>query len=248
MTQLFDIPYGNHPLMAYDSYSPEPLGKNAPVIIHFHGGGLSGGEKKSHPYVDALVALGYRFFDCNYRLIPEVTEEEILCDCALAVKTVMDRLASEAHTGKLFIAADSAGAWITMMLAFRPAFFEAQGVSPSDIAGYVFDDAMPIVDFNHHEHFTYITDLLDNPDCPLYYLKSGQDYPPMYFSTFGRSIPHFPEYVHMAVATLLRYGYGDRLHFGYYPALPHCGNFTEKDGIYPYVTETDRFYKSVLAK
>lgn len=245
-----NIAYGPHPLQRFDLYRPTVLPKKCPVIIHFHGGGLTGGEKKSHPYINELIALGYTFFDCNYRLLPEVTPDEILNDCATAVRRILDILPTLGDMGKVFIAGDSAGAWITMMLAFKKSVFANADIPETAISGYVFDDAMPIIDFNKAQHFKYITDLLENPECPFYYLEEGSFLPPMYFSTFGASVPYFPEYVHMAVATLFRMGYGDRITFEFFPHLPHCGNFEAKDteNLIPYVRRTNLFYRSIVDK
>ncbi len=247
MQKCFDIPYGEGPLRVYDAYPA--ASHNAPAVIHFHGGGLGGGEKKPHPYIDQLLSLGYAFYDCNYRLRSEtVTPEMILEDCALAVAEIAKTLPK---TAPIFLAGDSAGAWITMMLALRKELFLPVGFDYARITGFVFDDAMPLSDFGDEEKAPYITDLLFDPRSPISYAKAGEDYPPMYFSTFGASIPRFPEYVHLCVATLLRMGYGDRIVFGFYPALPHCGNFEKapaEDGLIPYVKETDAFYRFALER
>ena len=83
-----DIPYCNigHERQVLDVYIPDA--DSFPVFIYFHGGGLTSCEKQGatgHEYITELVELGYTFFDCEYRLVPEVTADEILVDAANAV-------------------------------------------------------------------------------------------------------------------------------------------------------------------
>ena len=84
---LFDVPYSEK----NDAYSKERLkldihhhaeGKDMPVIVWFHGGGLTGGNKA----VPAeLMDRGYVVVAPNYRLIPAVGVEECIDDAAEAV-------------------------------------------------------------------------------------------------------------------------------------------------------------------
>ena len=56
--------------------------KDMPVIVWFHGGGLTGGNK----FVPAeLTERGYVVVAPNYRLIPEVDVEQCIDDAAEAV-------------------------------------------------------------------------------------------------------------------------------------------------------------------
>ena len=249
MKQSSDIPYGPDPLQTYDIYHPDVLADGFPVIIHFHGGGLNGGNKSFHSYVEQLVSLGYTFFDCNYRLVPAVTPDEILVDCANATRQIIDSLPAIGKAGKIFIAGDSAGGWITMMMCFRPDVLGRVSLDPDTLGGFVFDDAMPLKSCDDLGKYAYVTDYLKDPTCPLYYLSQKRNYPPMYFSTYGRSIQKFPEYTHMAVATLFRMGFGDRVTFAFYPNLVHCGNFEAPagaSGLIPYVEHTSDFYKKAM--
>lgn len=56
--------------------------RTAPVVVWFHGGGLTGGSK----YVpDELKEKGLTVVAVNYRLLPRVKIDECLDDCAAAV-------------------------------------------------------------------------------------------------------------------------------------------------------------------
>lgn len=257
MISKIDLCYGEHPRHKYDIWQPDVLSDGFPSIIHFHGGGLSSCEKqgaKGHEYITELVELGYTFFDCEYRLVPEVTPDEILVDAANAVKQAIDDIRKMGkRNGKIFVAGDSAGGWITTMLAFNKDIFRAASVDPDAIDGYIFEDPMPITHIEKAldaETAMPITKLLDNVTCPLHYVKENENYPPMFFSTYGKSIPYFAEYTHLAVATLLRYGYGDRVALFFHPNRPHGGNFEaeKENGLIPYVLHTDAFCKKVIEK
>lgn len=257
MLSEIDLAYGEHPRHKYDLWRPDTLEEGFPSIIHFHGGGLTSCTKQGaagHEYISELVELGYAFFDCEYRLLPEVTPDDILEDAANAVKKAIEDIKGmEKKHGKIFVAGDSAGGWITTMLCFKGDIYEKAGVDKNDVGGYIFEDPMPITDIGSRlraDSAMPITKLLDDATCPLHYLEKDADYPPMFFSTYGKSIPYFDEYVHCAVATLLRYGYGDRVTFFFHPDRPHGGNFEaeKEEGLIPYVLHANAFCKKVMAK
>ena len=246
-----DIPYGAHERQLYDLYLPDALSDGYPTVFHFHGGSLTGGARTEHKYIHDLLARGYVYADCDYRLLPEVTVKDILCDAAAAVAAAYAALPGEKKHGKLFISGDSAGGYIAMMLCFNRRYLREAGMNPACIDGFVFDDPMFVAahsatvgapDF-------FITDLLENPDCPLYYLEENADYPPMLFLTYGKGLHGFPEFTHLSVATLFRLGYGDRVKLLYFPGYGHCGNFGAPDieGMVPHAYYSHKFYSEIQA-
>ena len=89
MLSQTDPSYGKHPRHKYDVWRPDTLEDGAPSIIHFHGGGLEARTKQGtagDEHITELVELGYVFFDCEYRLVPEATPDKILAEAASAVK------------------------------------------------------------------------------------------------------------------------------------------------------------------
>lgn len=252
MQPLTELSYGDHPRQKIDFYRPETLIDGYRTVIHFHGGGLTAGSKAPHLYIDNHVAFGYVFFDCNYRFRNEVSLEEVLVDAANAVRASIDAMPTEKKHGKIFIAGDSAGGYIAMMLAFRRDLLENAGVAPTMIGGYVFDDPMYLYGFDEFaarfaEKKAFITDLLTIPNCPLSHIEENYPYPPMFIMTYGKGIPTFPAFTHLFVGTMLRYGYIDRVRFEYYPDYPHGGNFVAPpvDGIVPYSARAHEFYRSI---
>ena len=244
-----DIPYGSEPRQLYDVYTPENLADGYPTIFHFHGGSLTGGSRTEHKYIHDLVARGYLYVDCEYRLLPSVTVEDILRDAAAAVATAYRALPTEKQHGKLFISGDSAGGYIAMMLAYCRKYLTDAGLDPDKIDGFVFDDPMPIPNFSAvtEDPAHYVTDFLEMPTCPLYHLDPAVSYPPVLFLTYGKSIHGFPEFTHLAVGTLLRLGYGDRVHLEYFPGYSHCGNFGAPDieGMVPHAYYSHKFYSAI---
>ncbi|MCQ2385221.1 MAG: alpha/beta hydrolase [Clostridia bacterium] len=246
ITKQYDIPYGTHALETYDLYLPEKQRQGNPLVIHFHGGSLTGGHKTPHKHIDDLVEKGYLFGDCNYRLMPEATLPEIMDDAAMAVAAVLRRLSGQYE--HVFIAGDSAGAYISMMLMFRPQYLEQAGVPYGTVSGFFHDDAMGTPDFDTYKQVhPFLSDVLEHPDCPLRDAKKDFPYPPVYFTTFGKGITGFPEYVSMAVATMVKLGYGRKVRFDFFPGMPHCGNFgREIDGLNAYAYYGFSFYEAVL--
>jgi len=243
-----DIPYGENERQRYDLYVPETLRDGYPTIFHFHGGSLTGGARTEHKYIHDLLSLGYVYADCDYRLLPTVTVDDILEDAAAAVAAALSALPTEKKHGKLFISGDSAGGYIAMMLCFHPKYLKDAGIDLSRFNGFVFDDPMCIAGFQKvvGDKDFFITDLLEMPECPLYYANPAVAYPPMLFLTYGKGLHGFPEFTHLSVATLMRLGFGDRVKLEYFKGYGHCGNFAapDIDGMVPHAYYSHKFYSS----
>ena len=56
--------------------------KDCPVVVWFHGGGLTSGSKQ---LPSQLMNQGYTIVGVNYRLLPTVTIDQCLDDCAAAL-------------------------------------------------------------------------------------------------------------------------------------------------------------------
>ena len=69
------------------AYQPDV--QNAPVVVWFHGGGLTGGSREipSGLLTDGMVVVGV-----EYRLSPHVKTMEIVDDAAAAVAWVLDNI------------------------------------------------------------------------------------------------------------------------------------------------------------
>src|SRR5262245_48103315 len=97
-TPTRDIPYVEHGHQRHvlDIYTPkDPAGKRSPVMFWIHGGGWQAGDKSdvaSKPR--ALTERGFVFVATNYRLLPEVTMDELIGDVARAVGWVHRNIAT----------------------------------------------------------------------------------------------------------------------------------------------------------
>lgn len=115
VTEITDLAYiddGNiyHNL---DVYYPEgtPQDAKLPVIIDIHGGGWIYGDKELNKYYCLELAhKGYTVFNISYRLVPDVTVNEQLQDCAQALKWIQDNLKNyPCDESSIMLTGDSAG-------------------------------------------------------------------------------------------------------------------------------------------
>ncbi len=145
---LSDVPYktgGN--LTEYerercklDVYLPS-IGKDWPVLVWFHGGGLKNGDKRGTPedgvkterIAGSLANAGIAVVAPNYRLSPKATFPAYLEDTAAAVSWTQRHIVEHGGDSKrIFIGGHSAGGYIALMLGVDDA-----GVKLADIAGVI---------------------------------------------------------------------------------------------------------------
>ena len=94
------------------AYQPDV--QNAPVVVWFHGGGLTGGSREipSGLLTDGMVVVGV-----EYRLSPHVKTMEIVDDAAAAVAWVFDNIGKYGgDTSSIYIAGHSAGGYLVDMV------------------------------------------------------------------------------------------------------------------------------------
>lgn len=118
VTDLAYIDDGNiyHQL---DVYYPEGTTEKLPVIIDIHGGGWMYGNKELNKYYClALASRGYVVFNINYRLVPDVTINEQLQDCAYALKWISENMQNyPCDTQNILLTGDSAGGQLAVYSA-----------------------------------------------------------------------------------------------------------------------------------
>ena len=135
-----NIPYttSSHERHVLDVYAPKDA-KNLPVVFWIHGGGWQAGDKSSVQIKPkAFVEKGFVFVSTNYRLLPEVEMETIICDVAKSVRWVHDHIAE--HGGdpkKLFIMGHSAGAQLAALLCTDDRYLKAEGMPLNIVKGCV---------------------------------------------------------------------------------------------------------------
>ena len=109
--------------------------KNAPVIVWFHGGGLTGGHREIPQAImrDGCVVVGV-----GYRFSPNVKVTEIVDDAAAAVAWVFNNI--EIYGGSaesIYIAGHSAGGYLVAMVGLEKARLGYYNINANKLKGII---------------------------------------------------------------------------------------------------------------
>lgn len=165
--------------------------KNSPVVVWYHGGGLTSGQKE---IPGLLKKQGFVVVGVNYRLLPKVKIDECLDDCAAALAWVFQNISQySGDAKKIFVSGHSAGGYITTMLGLDKTWLSRYGVDANNIAGLIPFSGQMI------SHFAYrkmngIDNLQPTIDkyAPLYHVR--KDAAPLVLITGDRNIELFGRY------------------------------------------------------
>lgn len=165
--------------------------KNSPVVVWYHGGGLTSGQKE---IPGLLKKQGFVVVGVNYRLLPKVKIDECLDDCAAALAWVFQNISQYGGDAKkIFVSGHSAGGYITTMLGLDKTWLSRYGVDANNIAGLIPFSGQMI------SHFAYrkmngIDNLQPTIDkyAPLYHVRKDAD--PLVLITGDRNIELFGRY------------------------------------------------------
>ena len=194
--EVYDIPYTNKT----DAYAKERLkldihydeeGKNLPVIVWFHGGGLTQGEKEMPK---ELKDKGFVVVGVNYRLLPNVSIDKTLDDAAESLAWVTKNIGKYGgDSKKIVVSGHSAGGYITLMLALDRKWLARYGVDANDMAGYVPFSGQAISHFSYRKMLG-IDNLQPTIDeyAPLFWVR--KDCPPMELIVGDRELELFGRY------------------------------------------------------
>ncbi|SFS36209.1 Acetyl esterase/lipase [Sphingobacterium wenxiniae] len=154
-----------------------------PVVVWFHGGGLTGGQKEIPSYLKdkGLVVVGV-----GYRFSPKVKVEGIIHDAAKAVSFIYNQVNKyNGDKNKFFLSGHSAGGYLVTMLALNPSYLEPHGMNANDLTGVISFSGQAIT------HFTARKELgIDEKQptidalAPLYWVR--KDAPPLVLLTGDR--------------------------------------------------------------
>ena len=137
-----DIPYieNGHERHVLDIYTPEkPADKSLPVMFWIHGGGWQAGDKsRVHPKPKVLMERGMVFVSTNYRLLPDVTMEELTDDIARSLGWVHKNIATYGgDPNRIFVGGHSAGAQLAALICIDDRYLKNEGVSFDVLKGCV---------------------------------------------------------------------------------------------------------------
>ena len=144
-----DVPYRDGAADGYarqrcrlDIFSPDGA-EDLPVVVYFHGGSLTGGDKSKAP--KELLKTGFVVVSANYRLLPKegapergTTIDDCIDDAAAAVAWTFRNISDYGGSpDKIFVAGHSAGGYLTDMIGLDKSWLQAYGIDADRIAGLI---------------------------------------------------------------------------------------------------------------
>jgi acetyl esterase/lipase len=180
LTLRSDVSYGVLPQQTLDVYTPDQVAVGAPVVIFFHGGGWSIGDKDEYGFVaDALKATGCVIVIPDYRLSPDVTFPAFVEDGAAAVAWVVANLPGR----RIFLAGHSAGAHIAALLNLDERYLAGKGARIAGVVGLSGPyDFLPLTEERYKRVFPEATraesqpiNFVDGSEAPMLLITGDAD-------------------------------------------------------------------------
>ena len=170
----------------------EQGGQDRPVIVWFHGGGLTSGWRH---IPDALRRDGAIVVGVGYRFVTEVSLAETLDDAAASVDWVLKNITKYGgDLSKVYLAGHSAGGYIVSMLGLNKAYLAKYGIDPDkQIKALVPYSGQVITHFAQRQKqgIANLTPTIDE-FAPLFYVRG--DAAPMLVISGDREIELFGRY------------------------------------------------------
>jgi len=115
-----DVQYGPNPKMLMDVYLAKS-DKPAPVVVHVHGGGFIGGDKREAAgLASQFTRAGISVASINYRMLPEFRFPAPMQDGARAIQFIRSKAAEwNIDPARIGASGGSAGAAISLWIAFH---------------------------------------------------------------------------------------------------------------------------------
>jgi len=190
---------------ALDLYLPDC--EKFPVLVYFHGGGITGGDKKMK-FIPWLQQHGIAVISANYRLYPNASYPDFLKDAAAAVKWAYKNMSQYGEVTGYFVGGSSAGGYITQMLCFDKRYLKMQGIDADAVTGYIMDAGQPTVHFNVLvERGMDKRRIVVDEAAPLYYIDDTREYAPMQIIISEFDMKNRPEQTALLMTTLEHFGH-----------------------------------------
>lgn len=160
---------------AVDIHTPGGAG-NLPVIVWFHGGGLTQG---SRGIPAELANQGCVVVAAGYRLSPQVRCPVYIEDAASAVAWVFENIRSYGgNPEKIFLSGGSAGGYLACMVTLDEKYLATHGIDANQIAGLVSYTGQMVTHFTvRQERGVQNLQVIVDEMAPLYHIR--KDAPPM---------------------------------------------------------------------
>lgn len=237
MKSILDISYGADEAQRLDLHVPE--GARA-AYVFIHGGGLEGGDKGDDKALFGyLGARGIAVASLNYRLMPGARFPEFVEDCAQAAALLMGQVLPEQGLGgHVVLGGSSAGAFISMLMAFDRRYLAARGLEPEAFDGFLFDAGQPTCHFAllRRRGLDERRQIIDET-APLYHVRDARPGKPLMFITAENDMPARVEQNALMRRALLNFGYPRELiearELKGYQHCGYCGD-VRPDGTYAY--------------
>lgn len=192
MRTIEDLKYGPYAQNLLDIHLPD--GKCRDFLVWFHGGGLQYGNRKDIMIHEDLVAQGVGIATVEYRMYPDAQFPDFLVDAAQSVRWLLDNLSRYTDYERFYVSGQSAGAWMTLMLAFDTHYLQDAGVQRSQIAGFVSDSSQTTSHFAvlRARGVDYRLERIDEA-APIYFLNEKTEVPNLLLISYDEDMPCRPE-------------------------------------------------------
>ena len=239
MKVIEDIFYtkSQSPMQTLDVYLPDA--ETFPVVIYFHYGGFTGGDKKGYKFIPYLVERGVAVISANYRMYPEAAFPDFIRDGAMAVKWATKHMPEYGEVKGYFIAGSSAGGYLSQLLCFDKKYLALVGIDSDEITGYIMDGGQPTTHFNVLvERGMDKRRVVIDEAAPIYHITEGRNYPPMQIIVAENDRRNRNEQNALLVSTLKHFGCEEeKLDYRVMPGYKHV----------KYVNEITEDNRSVFA-
>jgi acetyl esterase/lipase len=165
--------------------------KNAPAILWFHGGGLTGGGKEIPKH---LLDQGFIVIGVGYRLSPKVLVKDIIDDAAQAVAWTFKNIEQYGgHKDLIFVSGHSAGGYLGMMLTLDKSYLNKLNIDANQIAGLIPFSGQAITHFTvRQERKIRDTQAIVDELSPIFHARG--DAPPVLLLTGDREMEMLGRY------------------------------------------------------
>jgi len=221
-SRFADIAYGSDPRQRLDVYKPDQMRPDAPIIVFWHGGRWSFGDKTQYRFVAAaLCSLGYVAVLPNYRHYPQVKMAGFMQDASLAAAWAADHAKDYgADPKKLYLMGHSAGAHMAALLVLDRRYFAAIGRPGLALAGMIGlsgpYDFLPLTEDDTRDMFGPPSEYPQSQ--PITFARAGA--PPMLLVHGAADQTVWPKNARNLAAALI--AKGDSVRLKIYPKLEHA--------------------------